>query len=211
MLFLYFCTMITQFCSSNCIINTFLPENIRILCEQKSIVYELDGIDHFASDWYHSTKQMITEIYKNKIFPFSISIQFLEIGVVTSIECNHKQVESARKGQEICIKIEPIPGESPKMFGRHFEETDMLVSKVSHNQNYPNHLQMQQSHFRSVFRRIGFSLLLKCECLLFLIFVELLKHEWIEWNYLRHDENWMMKTMNEIKATKMEKRQNERI
>lgn len=31
----------------------------------------------------------------------------------------------------MCIKIEPIPGEAPKMFGRHFEETDMLVSKVS--------------------------------------------------------------------------------
>lgn len=57
--------------------------------------------------------------------------QFLDIGVVTSIECNHKQVESARKGQEVCIKIEPIPGESPKMYGRHFEDADMLVSKVS--------------------------------------------------------------------------------
>lgn len=62
------------------------------------------------------------------------AFQFLDIGVVTSIECNHKQVESARKGQEVCIKIEPIPGESPKMYGRHFEETDMLVSKVSTNQ-----------------------------------------------------------------------------
>lgn len=50
---------------------------------------------------------------------------------MTSIEVNHKQVETARKGQEVCIKIEPIPGESPKMFGRHFDETDMLVSKVS--------------------------------------------------------------------------------
>lgn len=38
---------------------------------------------------------------------------------------------SARKGQEVCIKIEPIPGESPKMFGRHFDEKDFLVSKVS--------------------------------------------------------------------------------
>lgn len=54
---------------------------------------------------------------------------------MTSIECNHKQVETARKGQEVCIKIEPIPGESPKMFGRHFEETDMLVSKVSQCKN----------------------------------------------------------------------------
>lgn len=29
------------------------------------------------------------------------------------------------------MKIEPIPGEAPKMYGRHFEATDMLVSKVS--------------------------------------------------------------------------------
>lgn len=55
----------------------------------------------------------------------------MDIGIVTSIESNHKQIEVARKGQEICVKIEPIPGESPKMFGRHFEADDMLVSKVS--------------------------------------------------------------------------------
>uniref|UniRef100_H3AUF4 Eukaryotic translation initiation factor 5B n=1 Tax=Latimeria chalumnae TaxID=7897 RepID=H3AUF4_LATCH len=56
---------------------------------------------------------------------------FVEIGIVTSIEVNHKQVDSARKGQEVCIKIEPIPGESPKMCGRHFEATDIIVSKIS--------------------------------------------------------------------------------
>ncbi|XP_055909196.1 eukaryotic translation initiation factor 5B [Eupeodes corollae] len=59
------------------------------------------------------------------------SKEFVDIGVVTSIECNHKQIETARKGQEICIKIEPIPGESPKMFGRHFDADDMLVSKIT--------------------------------------------------------------------------------
>ncbi|XP_058830857.1 eukaryotic translation initiation factor 5B [Topomyia yanbarensis] len=57
--------------------------------------------------------------------------EFVELGVVTSIEANHKQLETARKGQEVCIKIEPIPGETPKMFGRHFDENDMLVSKIS--------------------------------------------------------------------------------
>ncbi|CAG7825528.1 unnamed protein product, partial [Allacma fusca] len=59
------------------------------------------------------------------------SKEFVELGRVTSIELNHKPMESARKGQEICIKIEPIPGESPKMLGRHFEETDILVSKIT--------------------------------------------------------------------------------
>ncbi|CAG9819490.1 unnamed protein product [Phaedon cochleariae] len=59
------------------------------------------------------------------------SKEFLDIGIVTSIENNHKNVDSARKGMEVCIKIEPVPGESPKMFGRHFDETDFLISKIS--------------------------------------------------------------------------------
>nr|XP_028583715.1 eukaryotic translation initiation factor 5B [Podarcis muralis] len=59
------------------------------------------------------------------------SKNFIDIGIVTSIEINHKQVDVAKKGQEVCVKIEPIPGEAPKMFGRHFEATDILVSKIS--------------------------------------------------------------------------------
>ncbi|XP_056287664.1 eukaryotic translation initiation factor 5B [Pseudoliparis swirei] len=56
---------------------------------------------------------------------------FVDVGVVTSIEMNHKAVDSAKKGQEICIKVEPIPGDSPKMYGRHFEFTDLLISKIT--------------------------------------------------------------------------------
>ncbi|XP_077199626.1 eukaryotic translation initiation factor 5B isoform X2 [Paroedura picta] len=59
------------------------------------------------------------------------SKNFIDIGIVTSIEINHKQVDVAKKGQEVCVKIEPIPGEAPKMYGRHFEATDILVSKIS--------------------------------------------------------------------------------
>lgn len=55
----------------------------------------------------------------------------MDIGVITSIELNHKAIDCAKKGQEVCIKIEPIPGEAPKMYGRHFEATDIIVSKVS--------------------------------------------------------------------------------
>ncbi|KAK2909167.1 hypothetical protein Q8A67_005004 [Cirrhinus molitorella] len=56
---------------------------------------------------------------------------FVDIGIVTGIEINHKSVDSAKKGQEICVKIEPIPGESPKMYGRHFEAVDLIVSKIT--------------------------------------------------------------------------------
>lgn len=54
----------------------------------------------------------------------------MDIGRIVSIEVNNKSIEVARKGQEVCIKIDPTPGDAPKMVGRHFEITDLLVSKV---------------------------------------------------------------------------------
>ncbi|KAK7893233.1 hypothetical protein WMY93_022385 [Mugilogobius chulae] len=68
---------------------------------------------------------------KNRNARLCASKGFVDIGVVTSIEMNHKPVDTAKKGQEICVKIEPIPGEAPKMFGRHFEATDIIVSKIT--------------------------------------------------------------------------------
>ena len=57
-------------------------------------------------------------------------LQFCSLGILTSIQINNKEVEMARKGDEVCIKIDPVPGEVPKMFGRHFDEKDMVISKV---------------------------------------------------------------------------------
>ena len=55
----------------------------------------------------------------------------MDVGVVTGIEANHKPLPEARKGMEICVKIESPAGEAPKMYGRHFDHTDLLVSKVN--------------------------------------------------------------------------------
>lgn len=55
----------------------------------------------------------------------------LELGRISSIELNHKQLESARRGQEVCIKIDHVGGDAPKLYGRHFDHTDMLVSRIS--------------------------------------------------------------------------------
>ncbi|OQV23519.1 Eukaryotic translation initiation factor 5B [Hypsibius exemplaris] len=57
--------------------------------------------------------------------------EFVDIGVVSSIELNHKPLEMAKKGQEVCIKIEPDPGSAPKLLGRHFEIEDVMVSRIS--------------------------------------------------------------------------------
>ena len=63
----------------------------------------------------------------NALFCF----QFVYLGIITSIEVNHKNVDVARKGQEVCIKIENVPSETPKLYGRHFDHEDMLTSRVS--------------------------------------------------------------------------------
>lgn len=85
----------------------------------------------------------------NAIHVFTISLsllQFEELGLVTSIESNHKNVPSARKGMEVCIKIDPIPGVAPKMFGRHFDETDILCSKVS-----PQHANLSEHIYLRIY------------------------------------------------------------
>ncbi|KAH0685831.1 hypothetical protein KY285_018620 [Solanum tuberosum] len=57
---------------------------------------------------------------------------FIDIGRIASIENNHKPVDSAKKGQRVAIKIVGSnPDEQQKMFGRHFEMEDELVSKIS--------------------------------------------------------------------------------
>ena len=57
-------------------------------------------------------------------------LQFIDIGVVTSLEVNHKSVEVCRKGVEVCLKIEHAGGEAPRLYGRHFDHSDLLISKV---------------------------------------------------------------------------------
>ncbi|OMO52019.1 hypothetical protein CCACVL1_29425 [Corchorus capsularis] len=57
---------------------------------------------------------------------------FIDIGRIASIENNHKPVDVAKKGQKVAIKIiGSNPEEQQKMFGRHFELEDELVSHIS--------------------------------------------------------------------------------
>ena len=54
------------------------------------------------------------------------------LGKVCSIELNHKTVPSVRRGSPaVAIKVECASYEAPRMFGRHFNESDELVSKVT--------------------------------------------------------------------------------
>ncbi|KAF8377572.1 hypothetical protein HHK36_030954 [Tetracentron sinense] len=60
------------------------------------------------------------------------SRNFIDIGRIASIEINHKQVDLAKKGQEVAIKIASTNAEEQqKMYGRHFEIDDELVSHIT--------------------------------------------------------------------------------
>lgn len=84
------------------------------------------------------------------------SKEFLEIGIVTTIEVNHKQIETARKGQEVCIKIEPTGGDAPKLYGRHFDHTDLLVSKITRYS-----IDMCKEHFRDDLQKTDWQLMVE--------------------------------------------------
>ncbi|KAK1570475.1 hypothetical protein Q3G72_002518 [Acer saccharum] len=57
---------------------------------------------------------------------------FIDIGRIASIENNLKPVDSAKKGMRVAVKIVGSNSEEQqKMFGRHFDDEDELVSHIS--------------------------------------------------------------------------------
>ena len=55
----------------------------------------------------------------------------LFIGRITGIQRDSKEIETAGISDEVCVRIDATPGDAPKMVGRHFEESDQLVSRIS--------------------------------------------------------------------------------
>lgn len=84
------------------------------------------------------------------------SKEFVDLGRIVSIEMNHKPMEVARKGAEVCIKIEPVGGEAPRMFGRHFDETDLLMSKISRDS-----IDVVKDHFRDDMQKSDWQLMIE--------------------------------------------------
>ncbi|OAF69469.1 hypothetical protein A3Q56_02783, partial [Intoshia linei] len=55
----------------------------------------------------------------------------IHVGIVMSIEINHKDIPVATVGMEVCIKIYPKSGQTPELYGRHFAHPDSLYSKIT--------------------------------------------------------------------------------
>jgi translation initiation factor 5B len=53
------------------------------------------------------------------------------LGTIASIERNHDNIDLAKTGDEVCIKIDNTTGDAPKLYGRHFTAEDALVSRIT--------------------------------------------------------------------------------
>jgi len=58
----------------------------------------------------------------------------IDLGKITSLEINHKTFDIVKKSQSgggVAVKIEHAVYQSAKMFGRHFDEKDEILSHVT--------------------------------------------------------------------------------
>ncbi|KAL4075578.1 hypothetical protein J3A83DRAFT_4356844 [Scleroderma citrinum] len=60
--------------------------------------------------------------------------EIIDLGKITSLEINHKSLEKVKKseaGGGVAVKIEHAVYQPAKMFGRHFDESDELISHIT--------------------------------------------------------------------------------
>ena len=57
--------------------------------------------------------------------------EFLEIGNVAGIEKDRKAITKATAGMDVCVKIQPRTDQDHIMFGRHFDDSKPLASRIT--------------------------------------------------------------------------------
>ncbi|KAF7967593.1 hypothetical protein HWV62_33719 [Athelia sp. TMB] len=99
---------------------------IAAFCKRDPIILGVDILD--------GTLRVGTPICVVKTDPTTGKKDIIDLGKVTSLEINHKTHEIVKKSQAgggVAVKIEHVVYQSAKMFGRHFEEKDELLSHVT--------------------------------------------------------------------------------
>jgi len=55
----------------------------------------------------------------------------LDIGMIDSIEIDNKAIDTARKGQQVAVRIVAKSFQPNRMYGRHFDGKDQLISRIT--------------------------------------------------------------------------------
>ncbi|KAJ7179623.1 hypothetical protein C8R46DRAFT_1074294 [Mycena filopes] len=99
---------------------------IAAFCKRDPIILGVDILD--------GTLRIGTPIAVVKTDPTTGKKEIIDLGKITSLEINHKAQELVKKSQAgagVAVKIEHAVYQSAKMFGRHFDDKDELLSHIT--------------------------------------------------------------------------------
>ncbi|KAF7354856.1 Tr-type G domain-containing protein [Mycena sanguinolenta] len=99
---------------------------IAAFCKRDPIILGVDILD--------GTLRIGTPIAVVKTDPTTNKKEIIDLGKITSLEINHKTYELVKKSQAgagVAVKIEHAVYQSAKMFGRHFDDKDELLSHIT--------------------------------------------------------------------------------
>ncbi|KAF9449567.1 hypothetical protein P691DRAFT_774614 [Macrolepiota fuliginosa MF-IS2] len=99
---------------------------IAAFCKRDPIIVGVDILD--------GSLRVGTPLAVVKINPVTGQKDIIDLGKITSLEINHKTHEVVKKSQAgggVAVKIEHAVYQSAKMFGRHFDEKDELLSHIT--------------------------------------------------------------------------------
>ncbi|KDR74512.1 hypothetical protein GALMADRAFT_250508 [Galerina marginata CBS 339.88] len=99
---------------------------IAAFCKRDPIILGVDILD--------GTLRVGTPLAVVKIDPVTGKKETIDLGKITSLEINHKTFDIVKKSQAgggVAVKIEHAVYQSAKMFGRHFDEKDELLSHIT--------------------------------------------------------------------------------
>ncbi|KAG7096504.1 hypothetical protein E1B28_003934 [Marasmius oreades] len=99
---------------------------IAAFCKRDPIILGVDILD--------GTLRVGTPLSVVKIDPTTQKKEIIDLGKVTSLEINHKTHDVVKKSQAgggVAVKIEHAVYQSAKMFGRHFDDKDEIISHIT--------------------------------------------------------------------------------
>ncbi|KAH8115780.1 hypothetical protein DFH11DRAFT_1688413 [Phellopilus nigrolimitatus] len=85
-------------------------------------------------DILDGTLRVGTPLCVVKVDPVTQKKEIVDLGKITSLEINHKSMDIVKKSQAgggVAVKIEHAVYQSAKMFGRHFDDKDDIISHIT--------------------------------------------------------------------------------
>ncbi|KAG5643584.1 hypothetical protein DXG03_000637 [Asterophora parasitica] len=101
-------------------------KTIAAFCKRDPIILGVDILD--------GTLRVGTPLAVVKTDPATGKKEIIPLGKITSLEINHKTFDIVKKSQAgagVAVKIEHAVYQSAKMFGRHFDDKDEILSHIS--------------------------------------------------------------------------------